>query len=222
MYNDVWANGITRKALLEAGHRLVDDGRLQDSEHFMEADWEEMQGIWDGSGSPSADVLAKRRETRMSLTFRDAPPFLGPPPSPPPAIEGLPPEVVRLNGDTGLVLRTMGFGASPTDVEDLTGTVASKGDYEGTARVVVGDYSFDRIQTGDVLVTSTHSEAFNAIVQKLGAIVADTGGPLSHLSIVSREIGIPCIVSCKNATVLMKDGDRVRLDGESGRVTILE
>ena len=40
-------------------------------------------------------------------------------------------------------------------------------------------------------------------------------------NIVSREIGIPCIVSCKNATTLIKDGDRVRLDGETGRVTIL-
>ena len=116
----------------------------------------------------------------------------------------------------------MGQRPPSEDGEDLVGTVASKGDYEGIARVVVGDYSFDRIQTGDVLVTSTHSEAFNVIVQKLGAIIADTGGPLSHLSIVSREIGIPCIVSCKNATVLIKDGDRVRLDGEAGRVTILE
>ncbi len=222
LYNDVWANGIARKALIEAGRRLVDQGSLHNSEHFMEADWEEMQAIWNGSGSPGADELAKRRETRMSLTFRDAPPFLGPPPSPPADVEGLPPEVMRLNSAMGGVMASMGFRPPPQGGEDLVGTVASKGDYEGIARVVVGDYSFDRIQTGDILVTSTHSEAFNAIVQRLGAIIADTGGPLSHLSIVSREIGIPCIVTCKNATVLIKDGDRVRLDGETGRVTILE
>ena len=115
----------------------------------------------------------------------------------------------------------IGRQQAPQDGEDLVGVTANKGQYEGTARVAVGDYPFDRIQTGDVLVTSTHSEAFNAVVQRLGAIVADTGGPLSHLSIVSREIGIPCVVTCKNATMLIKDGDRIRVDGESGRVTIL-
>lgn len=222
LYNDVWANGIARKALLEAGQRLVDDGRLHDREHFMEADWEEMGAIWDGTGGPLAAELGERRETRMSLTWQDAPPFLGPPPSPPAAIEGLPPEALRWNQAAAAMALAMRLGPPETQSDDLTGTVASQGQYEGTARVVVGDYSFDKIQTGDVLVTSTHSEAFNAVVQRLGAIVADTGGPLSHLSIVSREIGIPCIVSCRNATRLIKDGDRVSVDGESGRVTILE
>ena len=222
LYNDVWASGIDRKALLEMGGRLVDEGRLLDREHFMEADWAEMQAIWNGDSAPSGEELAERRAMRMSLTFRDAPPFLGPPPSPPPVMEGLPPEAVRINTAQASLGQIMAQRPLPQDGEDLVGTTASKGDYEGIARVVVGDYSFDRIQTGDVLVTSTHSEAFNAVVQRLGAIIADTGGPLSHLSIVSREIGIPCIVTCKNATVLIKDGDRVRLDGESGRVTILE
>ena len=119
------------------------------------------------------------------------------------------------------MVASMRLGPPEGQPEDLLGTVASGGQYEGTARVVIGVYSFDRIETGDVLVTSTHSEAFNAVVQRLGAIVADTGGPLSHLSIVSREIGIPCLVSCRNATRLIKDGDRIRVDGESGRVTIL-
>lgn len=137
-------------------------------------------------------------------------------------MENLPPEVVRLNAAAATLGQIMGQTLPPQNGEDLVGTVASKGDYEGIARVVVGDYAFDRIQTGDVLVTSTHSEAFNAVAQRLGAIVADTGGPLSHLSIVSRELGIPCIVSCRNATVLIKDGDRVRLDREAGRMTILE
>ncbi len=222
LYNDIWASGVARKALLEAGHRLVDEGRLHDREHFMEADWEEMQSIWNGDDGPSAQELAMRREARMSLSWQDAPPFLGPPPAPPAPIEGLPSEALRWNQAATAMALAMRLGPPEAQTEDLLGTVASKGQFEGTARVAVGDYSFDRIQDGDVLVTSTHSEAFNAIVQKLGAIVADTGGLLSHLSIVSREIGIPCIVSCRNATRLIKDGDRVSVDGESGRVTILE
>ncbi|MCH8222915.1 MAG: hypothetical protein IH868_05835 [Chloroflexi bacterium] len=221
LYNDVWASGVERKALVEAGNRLVAEGRLHDREHLMEASWPELVDIWNGDSSPSADELAERRCARMSLTFRDAPPFLGPPPSPIPEIEGLPPEMLRMNRAQATLGQVLGQRAPSDDGEDLVGAVANSGEYEGIARVAVGDYSFDRIRTGDVLVTSTHSEAFNAVVQRLGAIVADTGGVLSHLSIVSREIGIPCIVTCKNATTLIKDGDRIRVDGESGRVTVI-
>ncbi len=52
--------------------------------------------------------------------------------------------------------------------------------------------------------------------------VADTGGPLSHLSIIARELGIPCIAGCKNATALIPDGARVHVDADAGTVTILD
>ena len=78
------------------------------------------------------------------------------------------------------------------------------------------------IRPGDVLVTSSHSEAFNAVAWRVGAIVTDTGGILSHLAIVSRELGIPCIVACKNATTAIKEGAVVRVDGDAGKVVILD
>ena len=108
------------------------------------------------------------------------------------------------------------------DAPDLTGTAASKGTYEGRARIAVGAYRFDQIKPGDVLVTSTHSEAFNGVAGQVGAIVTDTGGILSHLSIVSRELGIPCVVACKNATAVIPEGAMIRVDGGTGEVTILD
>ena len=72
---------------------------------------------------------------------------------------------------------------------------------------------------GESTVRTIAMDSTDGLVR--GQEVADTGGPLSHLSIVSREIGIPCIVTCKNATTLIKDGDRIRVDGESGRVTVI-
>ena len=74
---------------------------------------------------------------------------------------------------------------------------------------------------GDVLVTSTHSEAFNAVAARVVAIITDTGGILSHLSIVSRELGIPCVVACKNATTAIQEGALVRVDGETGKISVL-
>ena len=134
----------------------------------MEADWAEMQEIWKDGAGLSADELAERRESRLSLTWQDAPPFLGPPPSPPPPVEGLPPEVMRMDAAQAALGNIIGRQQAPRDCEDLVGVTASKGKYEGTARVAVGDYSFDRIQSGDVLVTSTHSEAFNAVADEPG------------------------------------------------------
>ena len=105
-----------------------------------------------------------------------------------------------------------------------TGQMSRRG-YSGSrqvaARIAVGSYSFDRIHPGDVLVTSTHSEAFNAVAGRVGAIVTDTGGILSHLAIVSRELGIPCIVGSKNATTAIPEGASVRVDAEAGKVEIL-
>ena len=222
LYNDGWARGIVRKALMEAGRRLSAKGRISDAEVFFEADWVEMQAIWAGAAVPTDEELADRRDTRASYTWRDAPPYLGTPPSPPAQIAGLPREIVSWNA-AAQALRHATAGAPPApDAPDLVGITASGGSHEGIARVVIGDYDFETIGRGDVLVASIHSSAFNAVARRVGAIVADTGGPLSHLAIISRELGIPCVVACKNATALIPDGALVRVDADAGTITVLE
>ncbi len=115
------------------------------------------------------------------------------------------------------------FGGPPgADLVELNGIVASRGTYEGVARVAICDYDFNLIQSGDVLVTSTHSEAYTGVSSRVGAIVTDTGGVLSHLAVIAREMSIPSIVACHNATVAVKDGDRILVDAENGVVTVLE
>ena len=222
IYNDLWAGGITRKAVLTAGRRLVDDGLLTDGENLTEADWPEMRSLLRGVATVSDQELAERRAARMGTSWRDVPMRLGPPPTPPPPIEGLPPEAARFYKAQALMVSAIFPPPVADDAPDLTGTAASKGTYEGRARIAVGAYRFDQIKPGDVLVTSTHSEAFNGVAGQVGAIVTDTGGILSHLSIVSRELGIPCVVACKNATAVIPEGAMIRVDGGTGEVTILD
>ncbi|MBT5320540.1 MAG: hypothetical protein HOL45_11620 [Chloroflexi bacterium] len=222
LYQDAWALGILRKALLEAGERLLTQGRVHSVEHFMEAGWAEMQAIWLGDDIPTADELETRRTNRMSLTWRDAPSILGPPPTPPAPIDGLPKEVLKWNAAAQAYSRVRRGTPPGDDAPDLVGLTANKGIYEGIARVAMGDYDFRNIDTGDVLVTSSQSEGFNAIARRVGAIVTDTGGPLAHLSIIARELGIPCIAGCKNATALIPDGARIRVDADSGTVVLLD
>jgi pyruvate,water dikinase len=91
----------------------------------------------------------------------------------------------------------------------------------GTARRIGSPSELDRLQRGDVLVTTSTTESFNIVLPILSAIVTDAGGLLSHAAIVSREYGIPAVVGCRDATALIADGARVRVDGNVGEVTVL-
>jgi pyruvate,water dikinase len=175
-----------------------------------------------GTGGPSADELAARAADRASRTAADAPPTLGPPPPAPPDPAKLPPAVARLMRATGIALGAV-FGSSEAEHEAdlLRGLAASRGVYEGTARLVSGPSDFNRIVQGDVLVTMSTTEAFNILLPLLGAIVTDSGGLLSHSAIVAREYGIPGVVGTREATERIADGARVRVDGDAGEVTVL-
>jgi phosphoenolpyruvate synthase/pyruvate phosphate dikinase len=173
------------------------------------------------SGGPSAEELAERFDYRTSHTAKDAPPFLGEPPSPPPDPSGLPPKVARVMRATGIALDAL-FGSSEAPHEEnlLRGLAASGGVYEGPARRVAGPSEFGRIVQGDVLVTESTTEAFNILLPLLGAIVTDSGGLLSHSAIVAREYGIPGVVGTRDATDRIPDGTLVRVDGDAGEVAV--
>ena len=79
----------------------------------------------------------------------------------------------------------------------------------------------DQIQPGEILVTTITNIGWTPLFPRLAAIVTDVGAPLSHAAIVARELGIPAVVGCGNATMLLKTGDRVRVDGGRGTVEIL-
>jgi pyruvate,water dikinase len=222
IYSDIWASGLMRRAVLAGGRRLVSRGRIHDAEHLVDAGVDEMCSLVSDSTGPSADELAARFEQRTTYNAKDAPAFLGSPPSPPPDPSGLPPDVARLMRATGIALGSL-FGSSEAQQEEhlLRGLAASPGVYEGPARRVSGPSDFGRIVQGDVLLTESTTEAFNILLPLLGAIVTDNGGLLSHSAIVAREYGIPGVVGTREATDRIVDGARVRVDGGAGEVTVL-
>jgi phosphohistidine swiveling domain-containing protein len=222
VFSDIWASGIMRRAVVAGGRRLAEKGRIQDPEHFIDADFEEMKALLSGTGGPSAEELAERHVFRTSHTAKDVPATLGPPPPPPPDPSGLPPGVARI---MRAMMTGVGeiFGSSQAEHEErlVRGLAASPGVYEGLARLISGPTEFDRIVQGDVLVTESTSEAFNILLPLLGAIVTDAGGLLSHAAIVSREYGMPGVVGTREGTGLIPDGARVRVDGDAGEVAVL-
>ena len=222
VYSDIWASGIMRRATLAAGRRVASRGRIASAHQMLEATLEEMCALVAGGAGPSADELAKRAAYRSTYTSKDVPPALGGPKPPPPDLAALPPKVARLNRAIIIALGHL-FGSSQAQNEAsvLYGLAASKGIYEGPARRVSGPAEFGRIAKGDVLITASTTEAFNILLPLLGGIVTDNGGLLSHAAIVSREYGIPGVVGTRDATERIADGARVRVDGDTGEVTIL-
>ena len=222
VFSDIWAAGIMRRAALAAGRRLAAKGRIEKPEHFVHAGSDEMRAMLSGSEEPSAGELARRAEFRATHRASEAPPTLGPPPPAPPDMSMLPPAAARIMRATDIALGSV-FGSSEAEHEAdvLRGLAASKGIYEGPARRVSGPEEFDRIKSGDILVTESTSEAFNILLPLLGAIVTDSGGLLSHSAIVAREYGIPGVVGTRDATQRIADGTRLRVDGNAGEVTVL-
>ena len=223
VYSDVWASGLMRRAALTAGRRLAERGRVQDPEHFVFADIDEMCGMLEGSATPTAEGLADRFAYHNTYTAKDAPMHLGDDPVPPPDPSQLPPPMHRVMAAVGLAMGEM-FGTSQEehDATVIRGLPASSGLREGIARRVAGPADFDRIQRDDVLLTEATTEAFNILLPLLSGIITDSGGALSHAAIVAREYGIPGVVGTRDATERISDGTRVRVDGDAGTVTVLE
>jgi pyruvate,water dikinase len=223
VYSDIWASGIMRRAALAAGRRVANRGRIRQPEDFLEAGLDEMGALVAGADGPSEEELAQRADFRMAYSAKDAPPTLGPPAPPPPDLAMLPPAAARLMGATFIAMGHL-FGSSEAEHEEgkLFGLAASQGVYEGPARRVAGPSEFGRIVKGDVLVTESTTEAFNILLPLLGAIVTDNGGLLSHSAIVAREYGIPGVVGTREATERIRDGQRVRVDGDAGEVTVVD
>ncbi|QQG49713.1 MAG: phosphoenolpyruvate synthase [Candidatus Berkelbacteria bacterium] len=100
----------------------------------------------------------------------------------------------------------------------LTGAAASVGLKSGPVKVIHKPTEIDQVLAGDVLVTEMTSPDYVPAMRRAAAIVTDTGGRTSHAAIVSRELGIPCVVGTGTATATLKTGQVVTVDGAQGKV----
>lgn len=107
-------------------------------------------------------------------------------------------------------------------VDEIKGSAGSAGQIEGIVRRLEKPGEGDRLQPGEILVTSQTDISWTPLFPRAAAIVTDVGAPLSHAAIVARELGIPAVVGCGNATARLHSGDRIFVDGGKGIVKILQ
>ncbi len=100
----------------------------------------------------------------------------------------------------------------------LSGAAASPGVAAGPVKIVPDPSQIDKVLEGDILVAEMTTPDFVPAMKRAAGIVTDRGGRTAHAAIVSRELGIPCIVGCENATATLKDGQEITVDGSNGKV----
>ncbi len=106
--------------------------------------------------------------------------------------------------------------------DKVVGLPAAAGVAEGYARIVKSPDEFDQVKRGEIMVCLMTNPAWVIVFSKIKGVVTDAGGVLSHTAVVSREFGIPAVVGTGEATRRIKTGDRVRVNGFTGVVEILE
>ena len=109
--------------------------------------------------------------------------------------------------------------APPGDT--VTGFAGASGVAEGIARVISKAQDVGQLGDGEILVTTVTNIGWTPIFPRAAAVITDVGAPLSHAAIVARELGIPAVVGCGNATMRLQSGDRIRVDGDKGTVEVL-
>ncbi|MCL4519634.1 MAG: PEP-utilizing enzyme [Thaumarchaeota archaeon] len=113
---------------------------------------------------------------------------------------------------------TLGGSRTVRNSEDgiLSGLPASPGRFTGTVRIIKTAEEFVRLRSGEILVAPATTPAWTPLFRLAAAVVTDTGSLMAHASLVAREYGIPAVVGTGNATLMLKDGQVVTVDGSSG------
>jgi len=102
----------------------------------------------------------------------------------------------------------------------LVGLPVSAGVVEGRARVI-RDVADADLEAGDILVTAFTDPSFTPLFVAIEGLVTEVGGLMTHGAVIAREYGLPAVVGVQHATRMIRDGQRIRLDGTNGYVEIL-
>jgi pyruvate, water dikinase len=181
----------------------------------------DLMTAWSSGSAPRGPehwpaIVAERRAAIAEWAKHTTPPALGPVPE---VIDD--PAIVMLWGITRENLDAWLSADSGQNSNELRGFAASSGVVEGPARVVKSVEEISRLKQGDILVCQITNPTWAPIFQTIVGAVSDIGGSMSHAAIVAREYGMPAVVGTGNATSRIKDGQRIRVDGGRGIVTIL-
>ncbi|HEY6666091.1 MAG TPA: PEP-utilizing enzyme, partial [Propionibacteriaceae bacterium] len=191
-----WAIPMLRRALLEAGRRLAAAGVLPKAEDVFHLRLAELEALTEPDGLTAVEA-DRMRSVAAARAARRA----------------------ELAGVPMIAAANLLEPAAAEKDALVSGVPASGGRATGPARVIREPAEFGTMRSGDVLVCPYTNPAWTPLFQRAVAVVVDSGGVGSHAAIVAREYGIPAVMGTGSATRILTDGQRITVDGDSGRVT---
>jgi pyruvate,water dikinase len=194
-----------RLPMRELGRRMVERGHFDYAEDFAFLTKTEFPQML-ADPAKFKEVIQSRRAQWDELSAHD-PQFL---------FEGTP------DFPNSWIPKSAKRAAALKPGDTLQGIAGCVGSATGRARIVLDSNDPTALEPGDVLVAPATDPSWTPLFVSAGAVIVDVGAPLSHAVIVSRELGIPCVISATDATKRIADGALVRVDGTSGLVTVLE
>ena len=222
-YTNLFFNKIREFGELLAAHRFFPSAEdvFQLTHYELESAIIDLMSAWSNGSAARGpahwpQIVAERRAALAQWAQQDTPPALGPVPD---VIDD--PAIVMLWGITRESLDTWLKASAEGESDEIRGFAASQGVVEGPARIVKSVEEISKLEKGDILVCQVTNPTWAPIFQKISGAVSDIGGSMSHAAIVAREYGLPAVVGTGTATSRIKDGQRVRVDGGRGVVTIL-
>lgn len=228
-YCEHWYTNLFFNKIREFGGLLTENGFFEDTEDVFQLTHYEVESAvidlmtsWSNGSAPRGPsrwpaIVKERKAALAEWAKHETPPALGPVPD---IIDD--PAIVMLWGITRESLDAWLKAGEEPDSKELKGFAASSGVVEGIARIVKSVEEIEHLRKGDILVCHITNPTWAPIFQKIAAAVSDIGGSMSHAAIVAREYGLPAVVGTGTATQRIKDGQRVRVDGGRGIVTILD
>ena len=210
---DQGTNARLRLVLIAIGKKLAAADVLDDAEDVMFLRYNELRPVL---GDPSAldarAIVGDRRDAREAAFEVRAPDWIG---------------TATADALAFPYLTLWGFPEKfhrprSQSTDQIVGLAASAGIVEGTARVVESLDEFDLVQPGEVLVCRMTNPAWVVLFTKIGGLVTDAGGMAAHPAVVAREFSLPAVVGTSNATQRIRTGQRVRVNGATGIVDVLE
>ena len=228
-YIEHWAHSMVWRKMREVGRLLVSAGFFpEENDVFYLRRNEVPDVLWDLYSSWAVGThprgpahwpaeIQRRKDILRALEQQPPPPALGVPPE-----RVTEPFTIMLWGITeDSIAQWLSLGDSHAR-GTLTGMAASPGVAEGPARVISSPAQINQVQEGEILVAPLTAPSWAPIFGKIKATVTDVGGIMSHAAIVCREYGLPAVTGTASGTKRIITGQRIRVDGNAGTVTILD
>ncbi|WP_026453048.1 PEP-utilizing enzyme [Saccharomonospora iraqiensis] len=228
-YIEHWTMGVFWRKVRELSSVFVDAGFWSERNDLLYLTRGEVRDAifdlvtaWAVGGEPTGPhywpaEIERRRGIIDALSTRRPQPALNTPPA-----EITEPFTMMLYGITTEQVRQWLDDDEGGEDDTITGMAASPGAVEGIARVVTHADELGEVREGEILVATITAPSWGPVFGKIRAAVTDIGGMMSHAAIVCREYGLPAVTGTGSASTTLKSGQRLRVDGDTGRVEIVE